>query len=108
MVINIAADPGASGGIDLDSDIISELALECPNLCGVKLTWVAFQSFKVATEFVLVGAVMLASLLELPMLCPGQTSPRSIPARIIMLLSLSSVVLPTLSRPPHTQTGMVR
>ncbi|KAE9409637.1 dihydrodipicolinate synthetase [Gymnopus androsaceus JB14] len=30
--------PGASGGIDLDSDIISELALECPNLCGVKLT----------------------------------------------------------------------
>jgi L-threo-3-deoxy-hexylosonate aldolase len=30
--------PGASGGIDLDSDIISELALECPNICGVKLT----------------------------------------------------------------------
>ncbi|KAF9075210.1 dihydrodipicolinate synthetase [Rhodocollybia butyracea] len=30
--------PGASGGIDLDSDIISELAAECPNLCGVKLT----------------------------------------------------------------------
>ncbi|KAF7294866.1 Dihydrodipicolinate synthetase [Mycena indigotica] len=30
--------PGASGGIDLDSDLISELAAECPNLCGVKLT----------------------------------------------------------------------
>ncbi|KIY72208.1 aldolase [Cylindrobasidium torrendii FP15055 ss-10] len=30
--------PGASGGIDLDSDLITELAQECPNLCGVKLT----------------------------------------------------------------------
>lgn len=32
------ADPGASGGIDLDSDIITELAEEYPNLAGVKLT----------------------------------------------------------------------
>ncbi|KZP19505.1 aldolase [Athelia psychrophila] len=30
--------PGASSGIDLDSDIITELAEECPNLAGVKLT----------------------------------------------------------------------
>ncbi|KAJ7219350.1 hypothetical protein GGX14DRAFT_389929 [Mycena pura] len=30
--------PGASGGIDLDSDLIVELATECPNICGVKLT----------------------------------------------------------------------
>ncbi|THU88418.1 dihydrodipicolinate synthetase [Dendrothele bispora CBS 962.96] len=30
--------PGASGGIDLDSDLITELAFECPNICGVKLT----------------------------------------------------------------------
>ncbi|KAH9483914.1 Communesin biosynthesis cluster-specific transcription factor cnsN [Psilocybe cubensis] len=30
--------PGASGGIDLDSDLITELARECPNICGVKLT----------------------------------------------------------------------
>ncbi|KAK7692847.1 hypothetical protein QCA50_004482 [Cerrena zonata] len=30
--------PGASGGIDLDSEIITELAQECPNLAGVKLT----------------------------------------------------------------------
>ncbi|CAK5264686.1 unnamed protein product [Mycena citricolor] len=30
--------PGASGGIDLDSDVIVELARECPNICGVKLT----------------------------------------------------------------------
>ncbi|TFK76288.1 dihydrodipicolinate synthetase [Pluteus cervinus] len=30
--------PGASGGIDLDSDLITELAIECPNTCGVKLT----------------------------------------------------------------------
>ncbi|PFH54284.1 hypothetical protein AMATHDRAFT_170014 [Amanita thiersii Skay4041] len=30
--------PGASGGIDLDSDLIIELATECPNICGVKLT----------------------------------------------------------------------
>jgi len=30
--------PGASGGIDLDSDLIVELAEECPNIAGVKLT----------------------------------------------------------------------
>jgi len=30
--------PGASGGIDLDSEVITELAQECPNICGVKLT----------------------------------------------------------------------
>ncbi|TFY82216.1 hypothetical protein EWM64_g1797 [Hericium alpestre] len=30
--------PGACGGIDLDSDLITELAMESPNLCGVKLT----------------------------------------------------------------------
>jgi L-threo-3-deoxy-hexylosonate aldolase len=30
--------PGASGGIDIDSDLITELAKECPNICGVKLT----------------------------------------------------------------------
>ncbi|RPD66122.1 dihydrodipicolinate synthetase [Lentinus tigrinus ALCF2SS1-7] len=30
--------PGAAGGIDLDSDLITELAEECPNLAGVKLT----------------------------------------------------------------------
>ncbi|CCM00845.1 uncharacterized protein FIBRA_02887 [Fibroporia radiculosa] len=30
--------PGASGGIDLDSDLITELAIESPNLAGVKLT----------------------------------------------------------------------
>lgn len=33
-------DPGASGGIDLDSELITELACECPNLAGVKLTYV--------------------------------------------------------------------
>jgi len=30
--------PGASAGIDLDSDLIVDLAATCPNLCGVKLT----------------------------------------------------------------------
>lgn len=30
--------PGAAGGINLDSDIITELAKDCPNLAGVKLT----------------------------------------------------------------------
>lgn len=30
--------PAASGGIDLDSDLIADLAVECPNICGVKLT----------------------------------------------------------------------
>jgi len=33
-------DPGASSGIDLDSEIITELAIECPNIFGVKLTYV--------------------------------------------------------------------
>ncbi|OBZ69138.1 L-threo-3-deoxy-hexylosonate aldolase, partial [Grifola frondosa] len=30
--------PGAAGGIDLDSDIITDLATNCSNLAGVKLT----------------------------------------------------------------------
>ncbi|KAF8136564.1 hypothetical protein EV363DRAFT_1319941 [Boletus edulis] len=30
--------PGAAGGINLDSDLITELVVECPNLVGVKLT----------------------------------------------------------------------
>ncbi|THG92950.1 hypothetical protein EW145_g8524, partial [Phellinidium pouzarii] len=30
--------PGAAGGIDLDSELITELASECPNIAGVKLT----------------------------------------------------------------------
>ncbi|KAG8752537.1 hypothetical protein FRC14_006950 [Serendipita sp. 396] len=30
--------PGASGGIDMDSDLIEEMAMELPNVCGVKLT----------------------------------------------------------------------
>lgn len=33
-------DPGASAGIDLDSDLIIEIVKECPNICGVKLTYV--------------------------------------------------------------------
>ena len=33
-------DPGASGGIDLDSDLIIEIAKESPNTVGVKLTYV--------------------------------------------------------------------
>lgn len=36
----LSPDPGASGGIDLDSDLITEIATECPNTCGVKLTYV--------------------------------------------------------------------
>ena len=30
--------PGASGGIDLDSELITELATEDTNIVGVKLT----------------------------------------------------------------------
>ena len=33
-------DPGASGGIDLDSNLIVEIAKESPNTVGVKLTYV--------------------------------------------------------------------
>ena len=41
IMLNIFAlqDPAASGGIDLDSDVITELAIESPNLAGVKLTY---------------------------------------------------------------------
>jgi 4-hydroxy-2-oxoglutarate aldolase len=38
--VNKYPDPGASGGIDVDSDLITELAQECSNICGVKLTYV--------------------------------------------------------------------
>ena len=31
--------PGASGGIDLDSDLIVEIAKDAPNTVGVKLTY---------------------------------------------------------------------
>ncbi|KAH7922092.1 aldolase [Leucogyrophana mollusca] len=38
QLIRLCKDPGASGGINLDSDLITELAIDCPNICGVKLT----------------------------------------------------------------------
>jgi 4-hydroxy-2-oxoglutarate aldolase len=38
MYLTVILDPGASGGINLDSDLITELAIDCPNTCGVKLT----------------------------------------------------------------------
>jgi len=41
-------DPGASGGIDLDSDLITELAMDSPNLAGVKLTYVTLFIFNPA------------------------------------------------------------
>ena len=40
LSMSTTTDPGAAGGIDLDSDLITELAEECPNLAGVKLTYV--------------------------------------------------------------------
>lgn len=30
--------PGAAGGLDLDSELVSEIAREAPNICGIKLT----------------------------------------------------------------------
>ena len=47
----LVTDPGASGGIDLDSDIVIELAKECPNIVGIKLTYVLFTRFLVTTLF---------------------------------------------------------
>lgn len=32
--------PGAAGGVDMDSDLLEELAAEGDNFCGAKLTWV--------------------------------------------------------------------
>ena len=42
---NFILDPGASGGIDLDSDLILEIAKESPNTAGVKLTYVVFTGY---------------------------------------------------------------
>jgi len=40
-IANMASlDPGASAGIDLDSNLIIEIAKESPNTVGVKLTYV--------------------------------------------------------------------
>ena len=39
---DLVVDPGASGGIDLDSDLILEIAKGSPNTVGVKLTYVEF------------------------------------------------------------------
>jgi L-threo-3-deoxy-hexylosonate aldolase len=38
----LSLDPGASGGIDLDSNLITQIAKESPNTVGVKLTYVGF------------------------------------------------------------------
>ena len=43
-------DPGATGGIDLDSELIVELAKDCPNLAGVKLTCVIFFNHHLLTS----------------------------------------------------------
>jgi 4-hydroxy-2-oxoglutarate aldolase len=32
--------PGVTGGIDMDSDLICDIAREAPNICGIKLTFV--------------------------------------------------------------------
>ena len=42
---NLIPVPGASGGIDLDSDLILEIAKGSPNTAGVKLTYVRFTNF---------------------------------------------------------------
>ena len=34
----VSSVPGAAGGIDMDSDLIIEIAKEGANICGVKLT----------------------------------------------------------------------
>ena len=36
---DLVLDPAASGGIDLDSELIIEIAKESPNVVGVKLTY---------------------------------------------------------------------
>lgn len=41
---DLILDPGASGGIDLDSDLILEIAKESPNTVGVKLTYVELKN----------------------------------------------------------------
>ena len=50
LIFSSMKDPNASGGIDLDSDFIIELAEQCPNICGVKLTYVVLALFLLQTE----------------------------------------------------------
>lgn len=45
--LTTCTDPGASGGIDLDSDLITEIAIDCPNTAGIKLTCVPHQGYLV-------------------------------------------------------------
>ena len=44
LLINACLDPGASAGIDLDSNLIVEIAKESPNTVGVKLTYVGLSN----------------------------------------------------------------
>jgi len=60
----VIPDPSSSGNIDLDSDIIVELAQECPNTCGVKLTYVVDMILSIANTsswYMTTAAVMLVN-----------------------------------------------
>jgi hypothetical protein len=34
--------PGVTGGIDMTSDLVEDIAKSAPNTCGIKLTWVLY------------------------------------------------------------------
>jgi hypothetical protein len=49
----IKTDPGAAGGLELDSDFIESVAKESSNICGVKLTY----GFYFTSQFLLIGTL---------------------------------------------------
>lgn len=78
-------DPGASGGIDLDSDLILELAASCPNLSGIKLTYVISPKDLLSHPLYSVSSIdaeVLESSRESRLLSPIRRLIKSIRARI--------------------------
>jgi hypothetical protein len=63
-------DPGASAGIDLDSDLIVELAASCPNFSGVKLACVYHLLSHPLYSVSSIDAEVLESSHELRLLSP--------------------------------------
>lgn len=100
-------DPGASGGINLDSDIITDLAKH-PNICGVKLTYATdFKTCSLRSKSLHADAVMSASLQESGTLSLPQTSTKHTPGRTLMHPSSYLVDSRTLSYLPHTLQATV-
>jgi dihydrodipicolinate synthase/N-acetylneuraminate lyase len=101
-------DPGASGGINLDSDIITDLAKH-PNICGVKLTCATdLKTYSLRSKSLYVDVVMSASSQESETPLLLQTSTKPTPGRTLMHPSSYLVDSQTSSCLPHTPQATVQ